>query len=106
MNKIKKEVRNKATMIIHLGDHRCLPLLFGVVTRSEPFLLVTQFHGEKDKSVTLSRAMRKAELSKKSWLLILKGIINGLSHIHKPAILHNDLKANNVVLEKEKESLS
>ncbi|KAJ7384810.1 hypothetical protein OS493_019487 [Desmophyllum pertusum] len=105
LNKIKKEVRNEAAMIIHLGDHRCLPLLFGVVTRRERFRLVTQFHVEKNKSLTLSRAMWKAELSKQSWLLILKRIIDGLSHIHKRAILHNDLKTNNVVLEKRKGEL-
>ena len=38
-----------------------------------------------------------------SWLRILKQIARGLSHIHQHGILHNDLKANNVVLEKRKE---
>ena len=44
--------------------------------------------------------MRKNALTKPSWLRILKEIAKGLSHIHRRGILHNDLKANNVVLEK------
>lgn len=97
---VKKEVSHEARMINNLGDHPCLPLLFGVVTRTQPFRLITQFHGEKEKSVTISRAMRKNELTKQSWLTILKNVIDGLEHVHKRGILHNDLKPNNIVLEK------
>ena len=103
LDDVKKEVRHEATMISHLGDHLCLPLLFGIITRSEPLRLIIQFHSEKDKSFTLSRAMRKNALTKPSWLNILKEIAKGLSHIHQRGILHNDLKANNVVLEKWKD---
>ena len=74
LDDVKKEVLHEATMITHLGDHPCLPLLFGVVTRSLPLCLVTQFHGEKEQSLTLSRAVRKKELGKQNWLEILKGI--------------------------------
>ena len=74
LDDVKKEVRHEATMISHLGDHPCLPLFFGIVTRSEPLRLVIQFHGEKDKSFTLSHAMRKNALTKPSWLRILKEI--------------------------------
>ena len=67
LDDVKKVVRHEAKVISHLVDHRCLPLLFGVVTRSEPLRLVIQFQGEKEKSVALSRAMHKKELSKPSW---------------------------------------
>ena len=100
---VKKEVRQKVRMITSLGNHRCLPLLFGVVTRTQPFRLITQFHGEKEKSMTVSKAMRKNELTKQSWLTILKDVIDGLEHVHKRGILHNDLKLNNIVLEKRHE---
>lgn len=46
---------------------------------------------------------KKADLGKPSWLAILRDIVDGLAHIHKRGVLHNDLKANNVVLEKRKE---
>ena len=104
LDDVKKDVLHEATMITYLGDHPCLPLLFGVVTRSLPLRLVTQFHGEKEQSLTLSRAVRKKELGNQNWLEILKGIIKGLDHTHKRGILHNDLKANNVVLEKRSEA--
>lgn len=90
-------------MISHLSNHWCLPLLFGVVTRSEPLRLVIQFNGEKEKSFTLCSAIRKKALSKPSWLRILKEIAKGLMHIHQHSILHNDLRANNVVLKKRKD---
>lgn len=45
---MKKEVRHEAKMISHLEDHRGVPLLFGIVTKSEPLRLITKFHGRKD----------------------------------------------------------
>lgn len=97
---VKCEVLNEARMINHLGDHRGLPLLFGVITKSKPFRLVTQFHGDKIQSLTLYKAMKRLELDKPCWLRILRGIIEALSHVHSKDILHNDLKSNNVLLEK------
>lgn len=97
---VKREVLNEARMISHLGDHRGLPLLFGVITKSTPFRLVTQFHGDKIQSLTLYKAMKRVELDKPCWLRILRGIIEALSHVHSKDILHNDLKSNNIVLEK------
>lgn len=45
---MKKEVRHGAKMISHLEDHHGVPLLFGIVTKSEPLRLITKFHGRKD----------------------------------------------------------
>ena len=47
-------------MVNHLGDHRNLPLLFGVVVKGEQLMLITQFHGEDLRSVTLSMAIKRA----------------------------------------------
>ena len=96
---LKKEVRHEVKMINHLEDHRGIPLLFSVVTKSEPLRLVTKFHGQKDKGLTLHRAMRKEKLDKPCWLGILKNILEALGHIHSCGILHNDLKSNNVIME-------
>ena len=103
LNEIKREVLHEAKMISHLGDHRSLPLLFGVVTKSKPLRLITQFHGEKGQCLTLSTAMKKKKMDKPLWLGILKDISEGLHHVHTREILHNDLKANNIVLEKRGE---
>ena len=58
---MKKEVQHEAKMISHLEDHRGVPLLFGIVTKSEPLRLITKFHGRKDKSVTLSNLIKKKQ---------------------------------------------
>ena len=104
LNDLRKEVRHEARMLSHLEDHRGVPLLFGVITKTEPLRLVTKFHGHQATSLTLLSAMRKKKMEKPSWLGILKKLIIALDHIHNGGILHNDLKTNNVVLEElEKE---
>ena len=90
-------------MINHLGDHRPLQLLFGEVTKGDKLKLVTQFHEEKGQSVTLLTAIKKKKLDKALWLGIVKGICEGLRHIHIREILHNNLKSNNAVLQKQNE---
>ena len=53
-SEVKCELIREARMVNHLGDHQNLPLLFGAVIKGEQLILVTQFQGEKGKSVTLS----------------------------------------------------
>lgn len=42
---LKREVHHEAKMINQLDDHHGVPLLFGIMTKSEPFSLITKFHG-------------------------------------------------------------
>lgn len=102
---MKREVFHEARMICHLGDHRGLPLLFGVVTETVPLRLVTQFHGMKRQNITLRKGLKhlKDKLDKPCWLDILKNIIKALDHVHNVSVLHNDLKSDNVLLEKRQE---
>ena len=102
-DEIKKDVLREAGIIGQLGDHRGLPLLFGVITKSPPLRLITQFHGEKNSCTTLHKAMKKLKLDKPSWQGIVINISEALGHIHKAGVLHNDLKSNNVVMEKRGE---
>lgn len=99
-SEVKRELLREARMVNHLGDHRNLPLLFGAVIKGDQLMLITQFHGERGKSVTLSVAIKKKKLEKSEWLDIIKGVCEGLNHVHRRQILHNDLKSNNVVVEK------
>ena len=87
-------------MIGQLGDHHGLPLLFGVITKSLPLWLITQFHGENNSCTTLHKAIKKGKLDKPSWHKILKNLIEAVSHIHKASIVYNDFKSNNIVLGK------
>ena len=54
-------------------------------------------------SVTLDKAMIKLNMDKPSWLGILKNILEVLSHSHKVGVLHNDIKSNNILLEKREQ---
>ena len=42
-------------------------------------------------------------MEKSSWLFIVRKIIEALHHVHRHCVLHNDLKANNIALEKRKD---
>ena len=83
-------------MIKHLKDHHGVPLLFGIITKSDPIRLVTKFHRNKNKGLTLHKAIKKEKLEKPTWLEIKKKIIEALNHIHSCGIPHNDVKSNDV----------
>ena len=75
---LRSEVRHEATMIKHLKDHRGVPLLLGIITKSEPIRLVTKFHGNKNKGLTLHKAIKKETLEKPTWLEIKKETYRGV----------------------------
>lgn len=96
----KREVLTEAGVISKLGDHCGLPLLFGVQTQAAPCSIVLKFFGHKDTSVTIYRAAcKKNFLSSDQWKLVVNHVCEALQHVHTKGYLHNDLKANNVVLE-------
>lgn len=103
-DRARKNLLHKAKIISSLGDHPNLPMIFGVVTKSLPFCLVTQFHGVKEASLTLHQAANTNMLTPTSCMSIFKKICFALSQVHLKGYLHNDLKANNVVLERARAS--
>ena len=100
----RKAALHEANILCTLGDHPNLPLLFGVQIKKPPFCLVTQFHGDKEGSLTLWRAAPKLELSNYKWMNVTKMICGAIQYIHSQRVIHNDLKPNNVVLEKRESS--
>ena len=97
----KKSLLRKAEIINALGDHTGLPMFFGVVTKKEPLCLVTQFHGMNGESITLHKAANKRMITPLDSNEIFIQICLTLKHVHSKGYLHNDIKANNVVLEKD-----
>jgi len=73
--------------------------LFGVCTEKEPFSLVLQFYGKRGKSLTLHKVVKARTLKKQSTTKVFQEIINTLEYIHDKGYVHNDLKANNVILD-------
>ncbi|XP_068691345.1 uncharacterized protein [Montipora foliosa] len=102
-DEIKKDVIREARMIGLLGDHRALPLLIGVIKKSLPLRLITQFHGESDSCTTLHKEIKRKKLDNTSWHGILINVIKALNHMHDAGAIHNDLKSNNVLEKREKE---
>lgn len=96
----REEVLREAAAITGIGDHWGIPHLFGVCTRQAPYCLVLQYHALHSQSVTLFKAASGGVLKDAVKCAdILKQTCKVLMHIHARGYLHNDLKANNVVID-------
>lgn len=99
------EVIKEANIMLELQGHPNLPILFGISAKSQsPSYLITKFHGN-DRSVkrsTLSAIVRSNSqcLKKEEAFKIAFDCSRGIMHIHNMGILHNDIKGNNIVVEK------
>ena len=89
--------------------HPNIPLLFGIMTTSAGYqCLLMSFHGIDGVSYSIhSLLTKKKEHSLMTlvinWKKVVVGIAKGLKYLHshrKGAILHNDLKNDNVVVDK------
>ena len=96
----KRNLVHEAEVVSALGDHARLPMLLGVITCSESLCMVTQFHGVGDESLTLHQAAKGSFLTPENSVEIFQELGSALKHVHSMGYLHNDIKANNVVLEK------
>ena len=96
----KKEVIHEAKVLNSLGDHEGLPFLLGICVEKEPYSLVTQFHGSGEESLTLHKAIKSKVLNKVIISETFTRISTTLEYIHSKGYLHNDLKSNNVLLER------
>lgn len=98
---LQKAARHEASMILKLGDHKGLPFLFGVCIKQKPIKIVLLYHGDHNTNLTLYDATKANPLMDiKTWYDIFGMVADALQHVHIRGIIHNDLKSNNVVLEK------
>lgn len=101
---LQKEAKHEADVLLQLGDHPGIPLLFGVCLKEKPVSIVMKFHGDGKDSLTVYKAAKNNLISeKKEWNTILCETADALDHIHRCGYAHNDLKSNNVVLEKRED---
>lgn len=96
----RRNLVHEAEVVSALGDHARLPMLLGIITRGESLCMVTQFHGVGNESLTLHRAAKGSFLAPENSVEIFQELSSALKHVHSMGYLHNDIKANNVVLEK------
>ena len=100
---VRNELLYEARIITKLGDHPGLPPIYDVCSQMQPFRLVMQFNGDKrdNSSLTISSVLsRKMRISKAHWFEIIANIARALQHVHKVGFVHNDIKADNVVLKR------
>ena len=100
IKKQRKEAFHEANILASLGDHPGLPPLFGVQTKTLPFRLILQFHGDKNGSLTLWQAASNLQLTNHAWMNVVGRVGDALKFMHSQDVIHNDLKPNDVVLEK------
>ena len=100
---LQKEARHEANVLMKLGDHPGIPLLFGVCLNEKPISIVIKFHGDGKESVTLYKEAKTKVLSQKQeWQAILGETAEALDHVHRCGYAHN-LKADNTVLERRED---
>ena len=78
--------------------HPFLPYLFGLRTAQKPYrIVIRQFHGIGEMSVTLSQCITKRIVDdENTWLVLCAQLLETFMYLHDEAkILHNDLTTNN-----------
>ena len=103
---LQREAKHEAQVLQQISDHPGIPLLFGVSLKEMPVSIVLKFHGEGGQSLTVHKVAKNSVISEqKNWNRILHDTADALEHIHNCGFVHNDLKSNNVVLEKRVDQL-
>lgn len=88
------EVKKEAGVISELQQHHHanLPYVLGVCLKEKPYLMITQFYGEENKSFPLNKAGYRGIIE------FDEQIVHAIYFVHESGWLHNDIKENNVLM--------
>ena len=81
--------------------HENLPLIYGIV--GNPKIILSSLHTYENSAVTLHSALHEkipAEITLNIWKRLLYDVLLAVEHLHDNKILHNDIKNNNILVEK------
>ena len=81
--------------------HENLPWIYGIV--GDPKIILTSLHTYENTAFTLHSALHDktpAEITVNIWKRILYDVLLAVEHLHDNKILHNDIKNNNILIEK------
>ena len=97
-----ESVRYEASILLKLS-HPYVPLLLGICINDYPFIMVMQYHGVDGRCVTLQKELIQKKVipsgSYQSWLIMSSELAEAIRYLHEDVnIIHNDIKADNVVL--------
>lgn len=96
----KEDVYREACILQKLC-HPYLPLFFGMCTLKKPYIVVMQYHGINGKSITLHDELVHHKLITndvaRAWITICTQLIEAFRYLHHSGVIHNDLKANNIL---------
>ena len=80
--------------------HPNIQLYFGLAWQGNDAHIISKFHGIKGVSVTLAKAGEQNILNEGNWKKTVTQIYDAVKYLHiDEAILHNDIKSNNIVVE-------
>lgn len=82
-------------------------LSIGACSIEKPISLILLFHGEGQSCLTIHKAIKAhPALNEMEWQSIFRCTAEALQYIHDCDFIHNDLKANNIVLEKFQDDIA
>jgi len=101
---LRKDVQHEAQITAALC-HPCLPLMFGMCSKSQPYKLVLQFHGFLETSAATSLTVRQEidqrvkQLQSNDWICAIAQLLDTTEYLHTEAkVLHNDITTKNILL--------
>ena len=93
--------------LLSLCSHENIPWIYGIVReQSKPKMLVMSWHGIDGKAFSLYRLLKDLspgcilKLSSQTSKDIILGVISALFCLHSKNMLHNDIKCDNIIVER------
>ena len=89
----------EVTLLSHCC-HPNLPWIYGVVR--QPLIIVSSLHTIDNCSFTIHSILHGNTLTllADEWKKVIHGVIYAIDYLHSKSIIHNDIKNNNVVIQK------
>ena len=100
------EFKTEEAMILRKLRHPNIQMFLGLAWQGEVAHVVSRFHSIEGKSVTLANAADKSMLKEEKWRKTAFQVCDAVRYLHiDAAILHNDIKPNNIVVERGRNDL-